>query len=146
MIQKFVRKVEVGTDSFKIHYIVDQEHYKRELALKEASSRLLAGRRFGLNFSNNLSSNTLTFGAQVEQVGEHPNSRSAPFVFELEEFQEGKALSLPEFRVLCGQGMSFQQIANLIGASEAFVRQTLQRKKYKHANRGFKTRRPLKGS
>ena len=63
MIQKFVRRVEVGTDSFKIHYIVDQEHYKRELALKEAGSRLLAGRRSGGNFSRNLSSNTLTFGA-----------------------------------------------------------------------------------
>ena len=64
MIQKFVRKVEVGIDSFNIHYIVDQEHYKRELALKEATSRLFAGRRSVANIVNNLSSNTLTFGAR----------------------------------------------------------------------------------
>lgn len=63
LIQKFVRRVEVGVDTFKIDYIVDQEHYKRELALKEARSRLLAGRRSGAKISTNYSSNTLTFGA-----------------------------------------------------------------------------------
>ena len=63
MIQKFVRKVEVGTDSFNIHYIVDQEHYKRELAIKEAGSRPFSGSHSVSQNVNNLSSNTLTFGA-----------------------------------------------------------------------------------
>lgn len=57
MIQKFVKKIEVGTETFKVHYIVDKEHYRRELALKEAGSR---------SFFTNFSSNTLTNGAHRE--------------------------------------------------------------------------------
>jgi site-specific DNA recombinase len=59
MIQKFVNKIEVGTDSFKIHYIVDKEHYRKELALKGAGSGFKNPK-----FSANFSSNTLTFGTQ----------------------------------------------------------------------------------
>ncbi len=60
MIQKFVSKIEVGTDSFKIHFIVDKEHYRKELALKVAGSDSL---KF-LGVSTNRGSNTLTYGAQ----------------------------------------------------------------------------------
>jgi len=56
MIQKFVSKIEVGTDSFKIHFIVDKEHYRKELALKGAGS----GFSKGLGVSTNRGSNTLT--------------------------------------------------------------------------------------
>lgn len=73
LIQKFVRKVEVGTDSFNIHYIVDQEHYRRELALKEADSRLLAGGRSEGRILKNLSSNTLTVGAPCWRILEPPS-------------------------------------------------------------------------
>ena len=54
-VQKFIRKIEVGTETVRIHYIVDNEHFKRELASKDASSRP--------DFFCNVSSNTLTFGA-----------------------------------------------------------------------------------
>ncbi len=51
LVQKFIKKVEVGTETVKIHFIVDEEHFKRELALKGAgsnasdfgSSRLMVG-------------------------------------------------------------------------------------------------------
>ena len=33
IIQKCVKKVEVSPNSFKIHFIVDQDHYKREITL-----------------------------------------------------------------------------------------------------------------
>lgn len=59
MVQKFIRKVEVGTETVKIHFIVDKEHFERELASKEAGSRPQRG-----NFFTNVSSNTLTIGAR----------------------------------------------------------------------------------
>lgn len=59
MVQKFIKKVVVGVETVKIHFIVDKEHFERELALKEAGSRPPRG-----NFFTDLSSNTLTFGAQ----------------------------------------------------------------------------------
>lgn len=37
-IQKFIRKVEVTTDSVRLHYIVDEDHYERELASDQAGS------------------------------------------------------------------------------------------------------------
>lgn len=58
MVQKFIRKVEVGTETVRIHFIADKEHFERELALREAGSRPQRG-----NFFRDLSSNTLTFGA-----------------------------------------------------------------------------------
>ncbi len=64
MIQKFVRKIEVGTETVKIHFIVDDEHYKRELAAKEVGSRPLRGADSGSSdFFKDYGSNTLTFGA-----------------------------------------------------------------------------------
>jgi site-specific DNA recombinase len=53
MVQKFVKKIEVGVDSVKIHWIMDQEHYERELALRGRSPI----------FKNN-GSYSLTFGAR----------------------------------------------------------------------------------
>ncbi len=37
IIKKFIHKVEVGTEDIKIHWIVDNEHFERELALAGAS-------------------------------------------------------------------------------------------------------------
>jgi uncharacterized protein YdbL (DUF1318 family) len=65
-------------------------------------------------------------GAQVEQVGEH----LATFVFELEAYPEAKTLSLAELRSLHAKTASFQKVADLVGASEAFVRHTIQQKNY----------------
>lgn len=64
MIKKFIHKVEVGTETVKIHWIVDDEHYERELALKGAGSSL-SDSPLGavLNFKRNLGSQNLTFGA-----------------------------------------------------------------------------------
>lgn len=61
-IQKFIRKVEVTTDSVRVHYIVDEDHYHRELASNEVGSRPSRG-RFASDFRN-FGSNTLTFGAR----------------------------------------------------------------------------------
>ncbi len=62
LVKKFVKRVEVGADSFRIHFIVDREHYQRELALSRAGSRPLGGQGF---FAVG-SSNTLTNGAPGE--------------------------------------------------------------------------------
>ncbi len=59
MVQKFIRKVEQGVDSVKVHYIVDQDWNTREHASIEAGSRPLRGR--SENFVD-LGSNTLTIG------------------------------------------------------------------------------------
>jgi hypothetical protein len=63
-IQKFIKKVEVGIKTYKVHFIVDPEHYRRELALKKAGSGpLRAVPSDSSNFLSNFGSNTLTFGA-----------------------------------------------------------------------------------
>lgn len=70
MLKKFIRQVEVGVDSVKIHWIVDKDHYKRELALKKASlaaekafeDSVLQSASSDFYFFNDLSSNTLTNG------------------------------------------------------------------------------------
>lgn len=65
IVQKFIRKVEVGTETVKIHFIVDDEHYKRELAAKEkAGLRPLRGVGSASDFFTDFGSNTLTFGAR----------------------------------------------------------------------------------
>lgn len=61
MVKKFINKVEVGTETVKIHWIVDEEHYERELALKRAGSSPSGA---VLNFKSNLGSQSLTFGAR----------------------------------------------------------------------------------
>lgn len=39
LVRTFINKVEVGTDSVRVHFIVDKEYFRRELASKEAGSR-----------------------------------------------------------------------------------------------------------
>ncbi len=58
LVKKFVNKVEVGIDTVKIHFIVDQDHYNQELALKRVGSA-------PLNFKN-FSSSRLTSGARSQ--------------------------------------------------------------------------------
>ena len=63
MIQKFVRRIDVGTDSVKIHFIVDKDHYARELKL--AAVRGAPGQKDVATvskFFRNAGSNTLTIG------------------------------------------------------------------------------------
>lgn len=57
-IQKFIKKIEVGVKTYKVHFTVDNDHYRKELALREASLRPFPERINFLNFG----SNTLTFG------------------------------------------------------------------------------------
>ncbi len=64
MIKKFIHKVEVGVDSVKLHWIVDGEHYERELALARAGSRSQeAPAGAVLDFKRYVGSQSLTFGA-----------------------------------------------------------------------------------
>ena len=63
MVQKFIRKVEVGIETVRVHYIVDEEHFSRELASKEAGSGPLRGSLARSDFLTDGSSNTLTSGA-----------------------------------------------------------------------------------
>ena len=72
-------------------------------------------------------------GARVEQVDEHPDHTCALFIFELEEYPEPKALSRDDFNALYSTLKSYRAVAQHIGASEAFVRQTCKNKKYKHS-------------
>ncbi len=62
------------------------------------------------------------FGAQVEQVGEHPGD-SIIFVFEMDAYPEAKILAGSELRALHRRLKSWVSVANEIGASEAFARQ-----------------------
>jgi site-specific DNA recombinase len=66
MLKKFIKKVEVGLDSVKIHWIVDQEHYERELQLEKAGAQAAlggAGLSQSTGFFKNYGSCTLTNGA-----------------------------------------------------------------------------------
>jgi hypothetical protein len=68
-VQKFVKKIEVGVKTYKIHFIVDEEHFKRELALKEAGSQPFGARRLdSQNLFGCFGSNTLTNGAPNSSV------------------------------------------------------------------------------
>lgn len=57
IIQKFIKRIEIGVDSIKIHWNLDQGHYERELALR---GRSLSD---SSKFSGNMSSYSLTIGA-----------------------------------------------------------------------------------
>jgi Recombinase/Recombinase zinc beta ribbon domain len=60
LVKKFVKKVEVGTESVKIHFIVDQDHYSQELALKKVGSGPLGP---DSDFFKSAGSYSLTVGA-----------------------------------------------------------------------------------
>jgi len=112
LIKKFVNRIDIGTESFKIHFIVDKDHYKQELALTGTGSS-------PNKFLRNFGSHTLTVGAQVEQVDEPV----ATFAFEVQAYPEAKALSAIELANLYERLKSFYKVADLIGSSEAFARQ-----------------------
>ena len=109
--------MEVGIETVKIHFIVDKAYYAQEQALAGAGSRRSA--QYFAGFSEKNSSNSLTFGAQVEGVDEP----RAIFIFELAAYPEPKALSSRDLQELYNNLKSNQRVADLIGASEAFVRQ-----------------------
>jgi DNA invertase Pin-like site-specific DNA recombinase len=63
-LQKFIRKVEVSPNSVKVHFIVDEDHFKNELAIKRQSSAVTGFRSVsGESFLKCEGSNTLTSGA-----------------------------------------------------------------------------------
>ena len=70
-------------------------------------------------------------GAQVEQVDE-PRTL---FIFELEAYPEPKSLSSTDLKELHDSFKNFKKVADHIGASEAFVRQNCQKKKYKNSKK-----------
>jgi len=70
-----------------------------------------------------------TIGAQAEQVDE-PFSGPEPVVcFEFEAYPEAKALGSCELRALYARYQSYYRVAELVGASEAFVRQNAKASK-----------------
>jgi hypothetical protein len=127
ILQKFIRKIEVGVDQVRIHWIVDKDHYERELALKRAGSRPINGPALGDNFFNNFGSNTLTIGAQVEQVDEHLTHDSTALIFDYECFPEAKILLGSELKALFLKLGSWTAVGSSIGASESFARQNVNK-------------------
>lgn len=66
-LQKFIHKVEVSPDSVKIHYIVDQDHFGRELALdSNSASSAHSATTKPVSHLASISSNTFTNGAAGE--------------------------------------------------------------------------------
>lgn len=64
-IQKFIHKVEVGIDTVKVHFIVDEDHYKEEQSLNKVNpGRSAQGTASHSDFFGNFGSNTLTNGAR----------------------------------------------------------------------------------
>lgn len=43
MLKKFIHRVDVGVEAVRVHWLVDDKHYDRELALIRAASRPSAG-------------------------------------------------------------------------------------------------------
>ena len=59
MLQKFLKRIEIGPQSVKIHFNVDQAHYERELALMAGSRQPSRT----LEYLKCVGSNSLTNGA-----------------------------------------------------------------------------------
>ncbi len=65
VVQKFIRKIEVGTESVRIHFIVDENHYQDELALgKRKLAPCGADSAATSDFSVCDGSNSLTIGTR----------------------------------------------------------------------------------
>ncbi len=62
MLKKFIKKVEVGVDFIKIHWIVDQDPYEREFQLEKAGAQAALGG--SSDFFKNYGSYILTNGAR----------------------------------------------------------------------------------
>ncbi len=69
-------------------------------------------------------------GARVEQVDEPLTT----FIFELEAYPEPKILSTDDLKALYRDLRSYKRVADPVGASEAFVRQPCNSKRYKNSN------------
>jgi hypothetical protein len=63
LIQKFIRRVEIGVDSVKIYWNLDQEFFERELKIKKPSARD-DGFLKTSTYSSNSGSQSLTDGAR----------------------------------------------------------------------------------
>ncbi|MBC7419383.1 MAG: recombinase family protein [Bdellovibrio sp.] len=63
MVQKFIKKVEVGVDSIKIQWIIDKQHYDQELASADKTKPSEVPSE-GSYFFKSKSSHSLTFGAR----------------------------------------------------------------------------------
>ncbi len=122
-MQKFIRRIEVGTESVRIHWIIDRDHFTHDPAV------LLGASGSGLVFLKNVGSRSLTFGAQVEQVGEHRQQATALLIFVYNCYPEAKILSSLDLRALHQDLRSWHKVAELVGASEAFARQSAKNKK-----------------
>ncbi|MDD4975567.1 MAG: hypothetical protein PHY93_14515 [Bacteriovorax sp.] len=59
ILQKFVRRIEIGPDSVKIFWNVDKEFYSNEVSQAQACGSFKLGNDF-----KNVGSNTLTIGAR----------------------------------------------------------------------------------
>ena len=60
IVQKFIKRIEIGTESIKIHWLLDREHYERESALRSRSLSISVSEKN----SRNLSSFSLYFGTR----------------------------------------------------------------------------------
>lgn len=60
ILQKFIKRVEIGPDSVKIHWNVDKEFFENELSQAKA-----CGFSNLLKISRNVGSNSLTIGAPI---------------------------------------------------------------------------------
>ncbi len=58
ILQKFVRRVEIGPDSVKIYWNVDKEFYINEISQAKACDSFKV-----IHSSGNVGSNSLTYGA-----------------------------------------------------------------------------------
>ena len=63
MVQKFIKKVEVGVDSIKIYWIIDKRHYEQELVSADKTKPLEVPSE-GSYFFKSKSSHSLTVGAR----------------------------------------------------------------------------------
>ena len=65
IMQKFIKRVEIGVDSIKIFWNLDKDHYNREIKLNVlAESTLANSAGVGFQKLNNVGSHSLTNGAQ----------------------------------------------------------------------------------
>ncbi|MBC7419391.1 MAG: recombinase family protein [Bdellovibrio sp.] len=130
MVQKFIKKVEVSVDSIKIDWIIDKQHYEQEFASADKTKPSEVTSE-GSYFSKSKSSLSLTLGGRVTEVDEpvlylkNQLNLSEPILcVELDAYPEAKLLNPINLKQLVKKYGSHCDVAQLIGASEAFVRQS----------------------
>lgn len=124
-VQKFIKKVEAGIKTYKVHFIVDEEHFKRELALREASSQPFGARRLdSQNFFVRFGSNTLTNGAPEAKADERLHLLNYPH--DIIPFSARPAnAKFPEFLRLYQNGLSLKEISGQMGFPVSTIRGVL---------------------